>query len=180
MSSTLWKAAASTVAICVLSLTAASSPPTSHEPPAAAAQPPRLLTHRIAPPPPVKKERPRQKVMAEYRNHAGPLTAREVRRIARAVGFTPTRARQVDRISHCESRHHPRAHTDNPRTGDNSYGLMMINMIGGLGPSRREYYGLSSNEQLLDPVKNLRVAWRMSKGGRDWSPWSCARMIGLA
>lgn len=123
---------------------------------------------------------PRQRVMRKYRHHGGRLTPREVRRIARAVGFTPARARQVDRISHCESRHHPRAHTDNPRTGDNSYGLMMINMIGDLGPSRREYYGLSSNEQLLDPVKNLRVAWRMSKGGRDWSPWSCARLIGLA
>jgi len=139
---------------------------------------------RPRPPAPTSKERvglpPRQQVMAEYRGRGGTLTPSEVRRIARAVGFTPARARQVDRISHCESRHQPRAHTNNPGTGDNSYGLMMINMVGDLGPARRKQYGLTTNEQLLDPVKNLRVAWRMSHGGRDWSPWTCARIIGLA
>jgi len=122
---------------------------------------------------------PRQAVMAEYRHHAGPLTGKDVFRIARAVGFTPAAARQATRIAKCESRHQPTVHFDNPRTGDNSYGLMQINMIGGLGPSRRAYYGLHSNEQLFDPVKNMRVAWRMSKGGRDWRPWSCARHVGI-
>jgi len=122
---------------------------------------------------------PRQRVMAEYRDHGEPLRGRDVFRIARAVGFTPERARQVARIARCESRHQPRAHTNDPGTGDNSYGLMMINMIGDLGPARRKKYGLNSNAQLFDPVKNLRVAWRMSHGGRDWSPWSCARMVGL-
>ena len=117
--------------------------------------------------------------MRHYRWRAV-MSAADVRRTARAVGFTKEQADVVVRIAFCESRHQPRAHTDNPSTGDNSYGLMMINMIGDLGPARRKQYGLTTNEQLLDPVKNLRVAWRMSHGGRDWSPWTCARIIGLA
>ena len=122
---------------------------------------------------------PRQRIMRQYRNHRQPLTPTQVHTIATAVGFTDHAATQLVTISRCESGHHPRSHFDNPATGDNSYGLMQINMIGQLGPNRRAYYGLHSNEQLLDPVKNLRVAWRMSKGGRDWRPWTCARHTGI-
>jgi len=92
--------------------------------------------------------------MRHYRWRAV-MSAADVRRTARAVGFTKEQADVVVRIAFCESRHQPRAHTDNPSTGDNSYGLMMINMIGDLGPARRKQYGLTTNEQL---------AWRISKG----------------
>ena len=130
--------------------------------------------------PPANPLPPRQAVMAEYRNHPGPLTGRDVYRIARAVGFNHRKAVEAVRISECESRFHPRTVFTSSRTGDHSFGLMQINMRGALGPARRAYYGLSADEQLLDPVKNLRVAWRMSKGGTEWGPWSCARHIGIA
>lgn len=71
-----------------------------------------------------------------------------------------------------ESGGNPRAHNPNASTGDNSYGLFQINMLGGLGPARLRQYGLSRNEELFDPTTNARVAFRMSGGGRDWSPWS--------
>lgn len=145
-------------------------------PPARATWTPPAPVQPAPAPPPV---RPRQQVMAEYRGVTGPLTGRDVHRIARAVGFTPEAARQATRIARCESRHQPTVHFNNPATGDNSYGLMQINMIGDLGPARRQRFGLTSNEQLLDPVRNMRITWRISKGGRDWSPWSCARHTGV-
>jgi len=56
-------------------------------------------------------------------------------------------------------------------TGDESYGLFQINMIGDLGPARREKFGLSSNNELYDPVKNAEIAYKMwSEAG--WQPWS--------
>lgn len=123
---------------------------------------------------------PRRIVMAKYRDHRRPLSPTQVKEIAMAVGFSEEKADEVVVISKCESGHRPRTHFDNPGTGDNSYGLMQINMINSLGPSRRAYYGLSSNNELFNPVKNLRISWRMSKNGKDWGPWTCARMNGLA
>ena len=45
-------------------------------------------------------------------------------------------------------------------------------MLGGMGPERRKQFGLSSDDDLYDAVKNAQVAYKMSKGGTDWSPWS--------
>lgn len=33
-------------------------------------------------------------------------------------------------------------------------------------------------DRLYDPVYNTRVAYVLSNGGRDWSPWTCARKLG--
>jgi cell wall-associated NlpC family hydrolase len=60
----------------------------------------------------------------------------------------------------------------NEATGDDSYGLWQINMLGGLGPDRRARYGLDTDGILLDPPTNARVMYGESKGGTDWSPWS--------
>lgn len=45
-----------------------------------------------------------------------------------------------------------------PDTGDLSYGLWQINMIGSNGPSRKRQFGLSSYDDLLDPRVNARAA----------------------
>lgn len=45
-----------------------------------------------------------------------------------------------------------------PSTGDDSYGLTMINMLGSLGPANRRLFGISSNEELLDPVVSMRAS----------------------
>jgi murein DD-endopeptidase MepM/ murein hydrolase activator NlpD len=71
-----------------------------------------------------------------------------------------------------ESGGHASDHNNNAATGDNSYGLFQINMLGSMGPARRKAYGLSSDADLLNPDTNARVAYSMSAGGKNWSPWS--------
>jgi len=82
----------------------------------------------------------------------------EALRIAWAVGMK-------------ESGGNPRALNGNIRTGDQSYGLFQINMIGKMGPARRKAFGIRSNEELFDPVVNCRVMMKLSKNGTDWGPW---------
>ena len=70
-----------------------------------------------------------------------------------------------------------KSHTNYPphnviKTGDNSYGVFQINMLGELGSDRREKFELDSNAELLNPVVNAQIALHMTKGGKDWSAWS--------
>lgn len=88
------------------------------------------------------------------------------------AGFTGQAANTMYGIVMAESSGNARAFNGNSNTGDQSYGLAQINMIGGMGPERRRQFGLSSNEDLYDPATNLRVAYALSNGGRDFSPWS--------
>lgn len=56
---------------------------------------------------------------------------------------------------------------------DQSYGLWQVNMLGAMGPERRQKYNLSSNEQLLDPRTNARVAYAIYKDrGNKFIDWS--------
>jgi hypothetical protein len=41
-----------------------------------------------------------------------------------------------------------------------------------MGPERRKLYKLSKNDALFDPLTNAKVAFALSKGGKDWKPWS--------
>jgi len=75
-------------------------------------------------------------------------------------------------IAMAESSGHANSHNTNSSTGDNSYGLFQINMIGDMGPARRKQYGLKSNDALFDPLTNAKVAYKMSHGGKNWKPWS--------
>lgn len=70
-----------------------------------------------------------------------------------------------------ESGGRSQAYNPDRSTGDDSYGLFQINMLGGLGPDRRSRYGLKSNSDLYDPLTNASVAYRMSKGGTDFGAW---------
>ena len=65
-----------------------------------------------------------------------------------------------------------RANAFNPRGKDLSYGLFQINMLGKMGPDRRKKFGLSSNEDLFDPLTNAKVAYAISKEGTNWNPWT--------
>lgn len=57
-----------------------------------------------------------------------------------------------------------------PDTGDLSYGLWQINMIGSLGPERLRQFGINSYEDLLDPRINARAALILlrSSGKNTW------------
>ncbi len=60
---------------------------------------------------------------------------------------------------------------DNKRTGDKSYGIFQINMLGQLGVTRLDKFELVSNKELFDPVTNAEITYYMTKGGTDWSSW---------
>jgi hypothetical protein len=70
-----------------------------------------------------------------------------------------------------ESRGNSNSHNKTSSTGDNSYGLFQINMLGSLGEVRREKFGIKSNAELLDPVTNAQAAFYMTNRGKDFGSW---------
>jgi len=88
-----------------------------------------------------------------------------------AVGFKGKSLKVAWAVTKKESGGRPVAHNKNAGTGDNSYGLFQINMIGDLGTARRDKFGVETNDQLFDPVTNAQIAFHMTKGGKDWGSW---------
>jgi hypothetical protein len=99
------------------------------------------------------------------------LSSQELKDVLYQAGFRGKSLRQAWGVAMKESTGRPKAHNDNPATGDNSYGLFQINMIGSLGPARLEKFNLESNKDLFDPVRNAEIAYFMSNKGKDWSAW---------
>ena len=91
--------------------------------------------------------------------------------LARQAGFKGQDAATMAAIAMAESRGRTGALNNNPRTGDLSYGLWQINMLGGMGPQRRRAFGINSNEALFDPATNANAARRVfqSQGFGAWS-----------
>jgi Lysozyme like domain len=87
------------------------------------------------------------------------------------AGFKGEGLRKAYAVAMRESGGRPSAYNGNSATGDKSYGLFQINMIGNLGKARMKQLGLSSYEDLLDPTINARAAYQMTKGGKRWSAW---------
>lgn len=106
----------------------------------------------------------------KYRD-AKKLSKKDVIRLLRAVGFEGPSLKTAWAVVMKESGGRPIAHNDNHHTGDNSYGLFQINMIGSLGEMRREKFSLSSNKDLFDPVTNAQVAYYMTAKGTNWGSW---------
>ena len=101
-----------------------------------------------------------------------PLDHLQLKHLLSSVGFEGDQLKQAWAVVMKESTGRPMAHNQNSKTGDNSYGLFQINMIGSLGPARLVEYGLKSNEELFDPLTNARIAYIISEGGNNWSPWN--------
>lgn len=76
-------------------------------------------------------------------------------------------------IAWAESGGNARAHNTNSATGDDSYGLWQINMLGGMGPRRRALFGISSNDKLFDPRTNASAMLKLwMNKGRQFTDWS--------
>lgn len=88
-----------------------------------------------------------------------------------AIGFEGKALKVAYAVAKKESNGRPLAYNGNNSTGDHSYGVFQINMIGSLGEDRREKFDLTTNKDLLDPVTNAKIAYHMSDGGKDWSSW---------
>ena len=100
------------------------------------------------------------------------LTDRELKELLSAVGFEGKALKQAWAIAKSESNSRPMAYNGNRKTGDSSYGIFQINMLGELGIDRKEKFDLKSNILLFDPVINAEITYYMTKGGLDWSSWS--------
>lgn len=99
------------------------------------------------------------------------LTKLELKAVLKEVGFEGKALSQAWAIAMRESRGCSIAFNGNEKTGDNSYGLFQINMIGKMGDVRRDKFSMVSNAMLLDPVTNAQIAYYMSNHGTDWSAW---------
>lgn len=100
------------------------------------------------------------------------ISQSELYNLARSQGLSDDRAKVAAATSMGESGGNPNAHNTNKLTGDNSYGLWQINMLGAMGPERLKQFGISNNDQLFDPVINAKAMAILSKKGADFSPWS--------
>jgi SLT domain-containing protein len=87
------------------------------------------------------------------------LTAAQIYALARAAGFPPVVAVTMTAIALRESGGNPAAFNGNAQTGDRSYGLWQINMIGTLSEPRLKAFGIAREDQLLDPATNAHAAF---------------------
>jgi len=110
--------------------------------------------------------------MIGMRSASGGIAARDAAALIRKVGGTEQEAAMLGAIAAGESGGNARAHNTNAGTGDNSYGLWQINMIGGLEQERLAKYGLKDKSDLYDPETNARVALAMARAAGGYKDWS--------
>ena len=110
-------------------------------------------------------------VLAKYAD-ATSLTDTQLVELLKSVGFKGENIRTAWAVAKAESNGRPFAFNGNADTGDSSYGIFQINMIGNLGPDRRDKFNLDLNAELFSPVTNAEIVFHMTKGGKDWSSWS--------
>ena len=107
----------------------------------------------------------------------GTLNQEEIARAARAAGFPEDKVATMTAIAMAESSGDSAAINNNPNTGDLSYGLWQINMLGDMGPERRKLFGIKSNEELLDPLTNAKAAYKIYElqGYAAWSVYKSGK-----
>ena len=111
------------------------------------------------------------KILTKYEN-ATSLTDSQLVELLKAVGFKGKGLKTAWAVAKAESNGRPFAFNGNTKTGDSSFGIFQINMLGTLGPDRRDKFELDLNAELFSPVKNAEIVYHMTKGGIDWSSWS--------
>jgi len=92
--------------------------------------------------------------------------------LAKQAGLDDAKARIAAAVALAESGGSSGNHNPNAFTGDNSYGLWQINMLGSLGPGRRSSFGIPNNEALYDPLTNAKAMAKISGNGSSFSAWS--------
>lgn len=124
----------------------------------------------------IKAQQEKKETLAKFSNTvykgSDSLTDLELKKLLQAVGFTGRSLKTAWAIAKRESHGRPMAYNGNRKTGDSSYGIFQINMLGNLGIDRKEKFELRSDELLFDPVINAEITYHMTQGGNDWSSWS--------
>lgn len=109
--------------------------------------------------------------LQKFANQTAPFSDEDLVKLLIAVGFEGKNLTKAYAVAKKETHGNPRSYNNNRNTGDNSYGIFQINMIGQLGVDRREKYNLIHNEELFNPVVNAKIAYQMSGKGDDWTSW---------
>ena len=112
-----------------------------------------------------------EELLEKYVDREEILEPEELRELLELTGFEGESLRSAWAIAMRESRGKPTAFNGNLDTGDTSYGLFQINMLGYLGRHRAELYELDEYDDLFDPVTNAAVAFQMSSEGTNFGPW---------
>ncbi|GLY66467.1 transglycosylase SLT domain-containing protein [Amycolatopsis taiwanensis] len=98
------------------------------------------------------------------------LTAEQIAQHAYKAGFRGHALTTAVAVAMAESGGNTHAH--NGRPPDNSYGLWQVNMLGSMGPARREQFHLHSNNDLFNADHNAKAAYAISSHGKNFGPWS--------
>lgn len=113
-----------------------------------------------------------QEVVVMETDSANPYPKNTLKYVIYQAGFRANNLEIAYAVAMGESGGKATAHNGDASTGDNSYGLFQINMLGAMGPERRKMYQLKTDEDLFDPLTNARVAFELSESGKNWQPWS--------
>lgn len=94
----------------------------------------------------------------------------------RSAGFKGEDLREAWAVAMRESGGNPTAHNPDRSTGDNSYGMFQINMLGQMGKDRDKKFkqyvdGYTGPDSLFDPLVNARAAAYMTQKGKNWYHW---------
>lgn len=123
----------------------------------------------------IKAQQEKKETLAKFSNTvykgSDKLADRQLKQLLSSVGFTGSALKTAWAIAKRESQGRPMAYNGNRKTGDSSYGIFQINMLGNLGTVRKEKFNLRSNVLLFDPVINAEITYHMTDGGKDWSAW---------
>ena len=102
----------------------------------------------------------------------GTLSMAEIAKVAHAAGFRGNDLVQMVAIAMRESGGRSNAFNGDHTTGDKSYGLWQINMLGAMGPARAKAFGISDYDQLYDPLTNAKAAFTLyQQSGNKLTPW---------
>lgn len=96
--------------------------------------------------------------------------------VLKTAGFSGEDLREAWAVAMRESGGNPTSHNTDRSTGDNSYGMFQINMLGDMGKDRdkkfRQYVkGYTGRDSLFDPLVNARAVAYMTQKGKNWFHW---------
>jgi len=99
------------------------------------------------------------------------LSDEDLAQLLFCAGFKGNDLSEAWAVAKKESNGRPLAYNGNRKTGDSSYGVFQINMLGSMGADRRDKFNLTYDKDLFDPWTNATIAFHMSAGGKNWSAW---------
>lgn len=98
------------------------------------------------------------------------ISDQQIASYAKATGLNNSQTAIAVAVALAESGGNTNAHNGVPP--DDSYGLWQINMLGSMGPSRRQQFGIGTNSELFEPAVNARAMHYISNGGQNWRAWT--------